>query len=147
MSFGLDEEMNKEEKKDEVISLEEKKKRQPFAYWEVGGRSYRMRLNTSTICRLEEKFKCNLMALLSRYEELPPLSVMLTIAQGAMLPWEHGIKYEHVLKMFDQYCEEGGTQIAFITDVLMPIYKVSGFFSKDQQESMDRKLEEVKILM
>lgn len=148
MNMGLDEEMRTEETGTEIVSLEtEKKKRQPFAYWNMGGRSYRMRLNTSTICRLEEKFKCNLMALLTRYGDLPPLSVMLTIAQGAMLPWEHGIKYEHVLKMFDQYCEEGGTQLTFLTDVLMPIYKVSGFFSQDQQESMDRKLEEVKTFM
>lgn len=148
MYMGLDEEMKTEETGKAVVSLEEeKKRRQPFAYWNVGGRSYRMKLNTSTICRLEEKFKCNLMTLLSRYGELPPLSVMLTITQGAMLPWEHGIRYEHVLQMFDQYCEEGGTQLTFLTDVLMPIYKVSGFFSQDQQESMNRKLEEVKNLM
>ena len=148
MNMGLDEEMKTEETGVAVVSPEEeKKKRQPFAYWNVGGRAYRMKLNTSTICRLEDKFKCNLMGLLSRYGDLPPLSVMLTIAQGAMLPWEHGLKYERVLQMFDQYCEEGGTQLTFLTDVLMPIYKVSGFFSEDQQESMDRKLEEVKGLM
>ena len=148
MSMGLDEEMKTEETGVAVISLEnEKKKRQPFAYWNVGGRAYRLKLNTSTICRLEEKFKCNLMSLLSRYGDLPPLNVMLTIIQGAMLPWEHGIKYERVLQLFDQYQEEGGTQLTFLTDVVMPTYQVSGFFSQDQQESMDRKLEEVKSLM
>ena len=60
MNMGLDEEMKTEETGVAVVSLmEEKKKRQPFAYWSVGGREYRMKLNTSTICRLEDKFKCN----------------------------------------------------------------------------------------
>lgn len=146
MNMGLDEGMNQNETN--VVLMEEKKKSvQPFAYWNVGGRDYRMRLNTSTICRLEDKLKCNLLTVLTRYGDLPPLSVMLTIAQGAMLPWEHGIKYDQVLQLFDQYCVEGGTQLSFMTDVLMPIYKVSGFFSQDQQESMDKKLEEVKTLM
>lgn len=147
MSMGLDDEV-REEGGTEVLSItEEKKKRQPFAYWNVGGRAYRMKLNTSTICRLEEKFKFNLMSVLSRYGDLPPLNVMLTIAQGAMLPWEHGIKYERVLQLFDQYMAEGGTQLTFLTDVIMPLYQVSGFFSEDQQESMDRKLGELKTLM
>ena len=148
MSMGLDDEMKTGEAGTEIVSLEpEKKKRNPFAYWTVGGKVYRMKLNTSTICRLEEKFKCNLMSILSRYGDLPPLYVMLTIVQGAMLPWEHGIKYDKVQELFDRYCEEGGTQLSFMTDVVMPIYQVSGFFSQDQQESMDRKLEDVRILM
>ena len=147
MDFGLDEEVKAEEKKKEILSLEEKKKRQPFAYWNVGGESFRMKLNTATICKLEDKFKCNLMDVLSRYGNIPPLSVMLAITQGAMLPWKHGLKYEQVQGLFDKYCEEGGTQLTFLTDVLIPIYQVSGFFSDGQQESMEKKLEEVKDLM
>ena len=128
MNFGLDEEVKTEETKNEVLSLEEeKKKRQPFAYWKVGNESYRMKLTTATICKLEDKFKCNLMDILSRYSNIPPLSVMLAITQGAMLPWKHGLKYEHVQALFDKYCEEGGTQLTFLTDVLIPIYQVSGF--------------------
>lgn len=146
MYMGLDEEMKQNDAN--VVSMEEKKRTvQPFAYWNVGGRDYRMRLNTSNICRLEEKLKCNLLAVLTRYGDLPPLSVMLMIAHGAMLPWEHGIKSDQVQQLFDQYCTEGGTQLSFMTDIIMPIYKVSGFFSQDQQESMDKKLEEVKTLM
>lgn len=147
MSLGLDEELNVEEKKNEIIPLEEKRKRQPFAYWEVGGESYRMKLNTSTICKLEDKFKCNLMDILSRYGNIPPLNVMLAITQGAMMPWKHGLRYEHVQSMFDKYCEEGGTQLSFLTDVLIPIYQVSGFFSDGQQESMEMKLGEVKEML
>lgn len=150
MSYGLDDEvversMNVSE--ENVVSLVEKKKRAPFAYWTVGKRDYKLKLTTAVICQLEEKFKCNLLTILSNSGGVPPLAMMLTIAQGAMKTWEHGIKYADVQNLFDKYCEEGGTQLSFMTNVLMPIYSVSGFFSEDQQTAMDEKLVEVKELM
>lgn len=141
---GLDDEIKEEDK---VVNLEEKKTRRPFAYWTVGGKEYRLKLSTSVICQLEDKFKCNLMNLLAGSGGMPSLSVMLTITQGAMKNWEHGIKYADVQELFDRYCEEGGTQLSFMTDVLMEIYRVSGFFSETQQEAMDQKLEEMKEIL
>lgn len=144
MNYGLDDEkVVNEEKKEEAT----KSKRAPFAYWEVGGKEYKLKLTTAVICQLEDKFKCNLMNILQNSGGMPPLAMMLTITQGAMKTWEHGVKYADVQNMFDKYCEEGGTQLSFMTDVLMPIYSVSGFFSEDQQAEMDRKLEEVKEVM
>lgn len=140
MNQGLDEEV-KEEK---VVNLEEKKKRRPFAYWTVGGVEHKLKLTTAVICQLEDKYKRNLLDLLFSSGSVPPLAVMLTITQGAMKTWEHGVKYADVQQMFDLYCEEGGTQMTFMTDVLMEIYKVSGFFSEEQTAEMDAKLSEVK---
>lgn len=141
MEYGLDDErVVTEEKKEDAT----KTKRAPFAYWEVGGKEYKLKLTTAVICQLEDKFKCNLMNILQNSGGMPPLAMMLTIAQGAMKTWEHGIKYIDVQNMFDKYCEDGGTQLSFMTDVFMPIYSVSGFFSEDQQTEMDRKLEAVK---
>lgn len=144
MDYGLDDEkvLNEEKKEDST-----KTKRAPFAYWEVGGKEYKLKLTTAVICQLEDKFKCNLMNILSNSGGIPPLAAMLTITQGAMKTWEHGIKYIDVQNLFDKYCEEGGTQLSFVADVLMPIYSVSGFFSEDQQTEMDRKLEEAKEAM
>lgn len=147
MGYGFDDEMKDERQSadaDNVVNLEEKKKRKPFAYWTVGGRDYKLKLNTSTIVKLEEKFKRNLLDLLNG---VPPLSVMLTITQAAMKEWEHGIKYADVQRLFDQYCDEGGTQLTFMTDVLMEIYKVSGFFSESQSDAMDEKIQEAKEMM
>jgi len=145
--YSLDDEKEVEEKKEEGTNNPEKKKRAPFAYWTVGGREYKLKLTTSAICQLEDKYKCNLLNILSNSGGMPSLAIMLSIAQGAMKTWEHGIKYSDVQAMFDKYCEEGGTQLSFMTDVFMEIYKVSGFFSEDQQTEMDRKLEEVKEVM
>lgn len=148
MGYGFDDEVRnerEEEAEGKVVSMEEAKKRKPFAYWTVNEREYRMKLTTATICSLEEKYKRNLLEVISG--GMPPLAMMLTIAQAAMKNWEHGIKYADVQGLFDQYCEEGGTQLSFMTDVLMEIYKVSGFFSENQQTAMDEKLEEVKDLI
>jgi hypothetical protein len=139
MEYGLDDEkVVSEEKKEELA----KPKRAPFAYWEVGGKEYKLKLTTAVICQLEDKFKCNLMNILQNSGGMPPLAMMLTIAQGAMKTWEHGVKYTDVQNMFDIYCEEGGTQLSFLTNVLIPIFTVSGFFSEDQQTEVDRMLEE-----
>ncbi len=148
MEYGFDDEAKKDdafETEDKVIGIDEAKKRRPFAYWEVGGRSYRLKLTTSAICALEEKFKRNLLDVISG--GMPPLAMMLTITQAAMKNWEHGIRYVDVQNLFDKYCEEGGTQLSFMTDVFMEIYKVSGFFSENQQMAMDEKLEEVKDML
>lgn len=146
MGYGFDDEIREENQDSEkVIGLDEKKKRKPFAYWTVGGREYRLKLDTSTIVKLEEKFKRNLLDFLpSKGSALPPLAIMLTITQAAMKKWEHGITYEDVQKLFDKYCEEGGTQMTFLLDVIMPIYQVSGFFSENQMETMNDRIQDVK---
>lgn len=147
MDYGLDDKVEVEVKGKAKTKNPEKAKRASFAYWAVGGKDHKLKLTTAVICQLEDKFKCNLLNILSNSGGMPSLAVMLTITQGAMKTWEHGIKYADVQAMFDQYCEEGGTQLSFMTEVFMEIYKVSGFFSEDQQMEMDRKLEEVKEVM
>ena len=90
------------------ILEEQKKKRQPFAYWNVGGRSFKMKLKASGIGRLENKYRQNLMNMI---DDIPPLSVMLTIIQEAMSPWEHGIDYQDVQKLYDAWIDEGNSQL------------------------------------
>lgn len=145
MEFGLDDEV-KNNSAEKVKKAAKMKERKPFAYWTVGGKEYKLKLTTAVICQLEDKFKSNLLNILSS-GNIPPLAVMLTIIQGAMKTWEHGLKYADVQNLFDQYCEEGGTQLSLMMDVLMPVYSVSGFFSEDQQTVMEEKLGEVKELM
>lgn len=149
--YGFDEEMEngiqKKQEEEKVVELDERKKRKPFAVWTVGGRDYKLKLMTSEIVKLEEKFKRNLLDVLYSSGSIPPLAMMLTITQAAMKKWEHGVKYEDVQRLFDQYCDEGGTQLTFMTDVLMEIYKVSGFFSESQAAVMDEKMEEAREMM
>lgn len=148
-TFGMDEELNLEKEKTEekVIAMPEKKKRS-FAYWNVGEREYRLKLTTEQICKLEEKYRCNLLTLLLQNSGgMPALGIMLTVLQAAMMPWEHGIKYKDVQSAFDKYVEDGGTQLTLFSDVIMQILMVSGFFTENQREDLTEKMEDVKELM
>lgn len=141
--FETEENAGQEEK---ITQMPEKKK-PAFAVWTVGGRDHRMKLSTATICQMEEKFKCNLLTLISAGGGIPPLATMLTLIQAGMKQWEHGVSYKDVQEMFDRYCDEGGTQLSLLTDVLMPLYQVSGFFSERQAEAMNGKIEDARELM
>lgn len=141
MALGGLEDTNEVITEEKVIDLEKaKEKRKPFHYWTVGGRDYKLKLKTAQISKLENKYKCNIMKLV---EDLPPLDVMLTIVQAAMENWEHGVKFERLQDMFDQYVDEGGSQIDFYTSVIMPTLSVSGFFTQKIADSMMEAMEEM----
>ena len=142
---GLDEEKQVQEEADEtekVVNLdEEKKRRKPFCYWTVGGKDYRLKLKAANVEKLENKYKCNIIHMI---DDLPPLSVMLTIIQAAMQSWEHGVKYTDVQNLYDKYAdEEGGNQISLYKDVIVPIMVVSGFFTEEMANGLTEALEDV----
>ena len=124
-----------ENTEDTVVSLEEKKeKRKPFHYWNVKGRDYRLKLKASTISKLENKYHQNIMNML---DDIPPLTVMLTIIQAAMEPWEHGMTFPKIQNLYDIWTdEEGGNQSDLYTKVILPTLSVSGFFTTEQAETL-----------
>lgn len=137
---GLNDVSEKDEMKEEkVVNLnEEKKKRKPFWYWTVKDRDYRLKLKASTIGKLENKYRQNIMNLV---EDMPSLSVMLTIIQAAMEPWEHGIDYPDIQKIYDSWTEECGNQVDLFKKVVTPTLVVSGFFPEKQAQSIMEELE------
>lgn len=146
---GLDEELQQEEEKkhDNVASFEEvKRKRKPFHFWEVNGVDHKMKLTTGMITRLENKYRTNVLSLVSS-GDIPPLSIMLTVAQAALAPWEHGMTLEKVSNLYDEWLEDGGNQLDFYKRVIMPTLAVSGFFTENQAEMMLKDLEEADSLM
>lgn len=133
---GLD---NTQEKTEEtVVEVEQKKVIKPFHYWSVNGREYRLKLKASTIGKLENKYGKNIMNMI---DDLPPLSVMLTIIQAAMEPWEHGIDYQDIQKLYDKWTDEGGSQMDLYEKVVIPTMAVSGFFTKKQAAAILEELE------
>ena len=149
---GIDEELKQElitdavDNEEKVVDFgEAKKRRKAFHIWTVGDNEYKLKLRASITCKLEEKYKRNLLDIVSA-GSFPPLNVMLTIIQAAMLPWHHGIKYKEVQDIYERYVEEGGSQTDLVSNVLMPTLVVSGFFTPDQAESMEEKLQEEPLL-
>lgn len=98
----------------------------------------RDKLKASTIGKLENKYRQNIMNLV---EDMPSLSVMLTIIQAAMEPWEHGIDYPDIQKIYDSWTEEGGNQVDLFKKVVIPTLVVSGFFPEKQAQSIMEELE------
>lgn len=148
---GLDEAMEQEVIKEEssnIVSFEgTKKKRRPFYYWEVNGTEYKLKLTTAMVAKLENKYRTNISNLIMT-DKTPPLTVMLTVVQGAMLPWTHGIKIEKVYELYDKWLEEtGGGQMTFWSKIVIPTLGVSGFFTAEQTESLMKELEESEDLM
>lgn len=142
MYFGLDEETSQEEKLKEsnITDFEiAKKKRLPYHIWTVGDTDYKMKLTTDKIAMLENKYRMNILRLVTM-NDIPPLSTMLTIAQAALLPWQHGMKFEKVKSLYDTWLEEGGNQMDFYSRVIIPTLSVSGFFTADQTESIMKNL-------
>lgn len=123
-------------------------KRKPFALWEVGGQSYKLKLKTSAIVELESKYKSNLMNIMgSGQGGMPALSVMLDVAHAAMKDWNHGITKNGVMDIFNRYIEEGGSQLSFYMTVYMEIFTVSGFFSVNLSNQMGEALQEAQETM
>ena len=139
--LGGDSTQNTTSPEEKVVSLEEQKnKRKPFAYWNVGGRSFKLKLKASGIGRLENKYRQNLM---NMNDDIPPLSVMLTIIQEAMSPWEHGVDYQDVQKLYDAWIEEGNSQFELYQKILIPIMVVSGFLPEKMASAMMEEIENV----
>lgn len=145
---ALSEGLNILEEEKEPVKKQEKK--QPFALWKVGDTEYKLKLTTQEIIRLESMFNANLLSVISsntENNEMPPLKVMLLITHGAIKKYNHGIKEKDVIELFDKYEEEGGSQLSFMTDVFLPIFQVSGFFSQAQADTMKENIEEAKEQM
>lgn len=143
---GLDEMEEKVDNSATVKFPDKKSKRRPFHYWTVRDKDYRLKLNTSMIEKLENKYRTNIINLVSN-DGIPPLSVMLTVVQAAMAPWEHGIDYKKVQNLYDNWFEDGGNQITFFSEVLMPTMAVSGFFTEKQAASIMESMKDMDELL
>lgn len=146
---GLDEElMNRENKLENVISMDEVKKKRPaFCFWEVAGVQHKLKLTTSMISMLENKYKTNVANLILD-EGMPTLSIMLTVVQAALNTWEHGISFNDVQKLYDKWVEcDDGNQQELMAKVVIPILAVSGFFTTNQAQSMMESLTSEDYLM
>lgn len=138
----MDDMLDEQEGIEEKASPEKKEKRKPYHIWKVGKDEYKLKLTTENIMKVEQKYRTNIMNVLGG-DGLPPLGFMLTVIQAAMLPYHHKIKSTTVYKIYDKYVEKGGGQTGLLTDVIIPVMTVSGFFTADQAEIMETKMEGV----
>lgn len=104
----------------------------PYSIWKINDeKELKLRLSSHQATTVEEKIGMNLLKIFmpEAGEEftLPPLKVMLLLVHAALQKHQHGYSLENVYDLYDEYVDNGGDQAAFMTDVLMPLFEVSGF--------------------
>lgn len=117
-----------------------------FAIWTVNGEDYKLKLSASKTCALEEKLGTGIINLITN-GGVPSLKVMLLILHHAMQQWNASIKLKDVEELFDKYVDEGGSHLALFSDVILDVFKVSGFFSQTQVEKMEEAQEQAQDLL
>ncbi|MCD8286498.1 MAG: DUF6096 family protein [Clostridia bacterium] len=137
------------EPEEEQAVAEQKPQKPAFATWEVGGKTYRLKLSTADVTQLETKYKTNLMNVMGADEGgMPALSVMLDVAQAAMKTGEGTpVSRNLINSIFDKYVDEGGSQMSFYTQVYMNIFLASGFFSPALAAGMEDGIQEARAIL
>lgn len=124
--------------------MAEKAKRKPFIIWKIGEEEYRLKLTTGEISRLEQMYGGSLINLLNTETGMTPLCTMLDITHGGLQKFNSNIDRSDVNDMFDRYIDEGGSQTEFLSDILIPLFQVSGFFSGALETKMEKEMAEAK---
>lgn len=141
--MGFDAEVEAADNETSVVELKKVQNRPPYAVWTVRGADYKLKLSTAVICKLEEKYKRNLLMVMMDNEGLPSVATMLTVVQAAMQKYHHGYSFGRVQDLYDDYVEEGGSQANMMADVVMPLLAIAGFFTPAQTETMKEAMKDI----
>lgn len=144
IGLGLDEELEQEteQTQPDILAFEQTKpKRAPYIMWDTGKAKYKLKLTAVAISKVEQRFKRNLLSVVTD-DGIPPVTTMLTIIQAAMLQFHHNMTFLRVQNAFDDYVANGGDQMKLLSDTIMPLLGVSGFFTDSQMEILTEEMKE-----
>ena len=100
----------------------------------VGKKTYNLRLNTRNIVQVEKKLGKNPLDVFTTLEgnSVPKIADLMLILHASMQQFNHGVKEDDCYDIYDDYLAEGHTLVDFM-HVLLDVFKVSGFGSKDEE--------------
>lgn len=104
--------------------------------FEVGNKTYKLRLNTRNIVLLEKQLGCNPLNIFGTNLDnptIPPITAMVAVLFASLQQYNHGISLNDAYDIFDEYMEEGHPSTDFIP-VIMEIYQASGIIPKHNKE-------------
>lgn len=133
----FDEELEEanEEKVEEI-------KPRPFLLWRVGEKEYKLKLTTSVEASLESQLKTPLMSAVLD-DGIPAQGTIISIIQGAMQKYHHGIKSYMVAEIVDEYINEGHNKMDLMKSVIYPLMYDAGFFTKGMLDSLMKAMDEL----
>ena len=103
--------------------------------FEVGNKTYKLRLNTRAIVLLEKSLGCSPLMIFGadlNNPTIPSFTAMTSILHAALQQYQHGISVNDAYDLFDEYMEEH-TSTDFI-QVIMKLYEASGIIPKTGEE-------------
>lgn len=104
-----------------------------FYNFEVNDRTYKLKLRTRDIVDVEKKIgKTLLMLFGENFNQIPSLEICATLIHASMQKYEHGINYNNVLDILDDYLDEHS--YPELMDVIIGIYEASGLIPKTNEE-------------
>ena len=112
-----------------------------YTIFRIGDKEFKLRATAASIVALEKQLGGqNPLDLLLGVESgrLPPVSAVLHILHAAMQKYHHGMTFQKVMELYDEFIESGGSYTDLFP-ILIEVYRVSGFFPKtaENQETTD----------
>lgn len=100
--------------------------------FEVGNKTYKLRLNTRNIVLLEKQLGCNPLNIFGSGDRVPTITEMVAILHSALQAYNHGITMNDAYDVFDDYIADGHSTVDFIP-VILDIYRASGIIPKETE--------------
>lgn len=105
-----------------------------YTNFEVGNKTYKLRLNTKNTVLLEKQIGCNPLAIFGDGDKVPTVTAMVYVLHAALQQYNHGITLNDAYDIFDEYIAEGNSSTDFIP-VMLDIYKASGIIPNDKTDN------------
>lgn len=103
-----------------------------FINFEVGNKTYKLRLNTRNTVLLEKTIGCNPLNIFGDGDTIPTVTAMVAILHSSLQQYNHGISLNDAYDIFDDYIAEGHSATDFIS-VIMDIYMASGIIPDEKK--------------
>lgn len=103
-----------------------------FINFEVGNKTYKLRLNTRNIVLLEKQINCNPLSIFGEGDTVPTVTIMVAVLHASLQQYNHGITLNDAYDIFDEYLETHSA-VDFLP-IILDVYKASGIIPKDNEE-------------
>lgn len=105
----------------------------PFYRTTIGGKEYKLKLTTAAKIEAEKKLGFPLLEAIGKIDYAETFAVVL----WASLQKFHTFTFEEALRLCDTFEDEGNT-IEEKVDIVLGVFKVSGFFTKQALKEMEQ---------
>lgn len=100
--------------------------------WKIKDKEYNLRLTTRACTNVEKRLGTNPLNVFSRLSgnEVPALSDLLVILHESINTLNHGISFDALCDLYDDYCDGGG-DISTLIELIIEVLQDSGIIPKD----------------